>query len=141
MSEEVKQGDQVEILYTGKLKDGSVFDQSEPGANFQFTAGGVEVIPGMSEAVVGMKKGDAKTIEIEPDRAYGDYDGEMVVKIERNQIPDDVSVGDALSDGSEQGPIWIVKELGDDFGVLDGNHPLAGETLIFDIELVGITSA
>ena len=141
MSEEVKQGDQVEISYVGKLTDGSVFDQSPEGQGFQFTAGGEEVIPGMADAVLGMKIGDNKTVEIAPDQAYGPYNEGMLVKVGRDQIPPEVSVGDALSDGTPESPIWVVKELGDEFGVLDGNHPLAGQTLIFEIELKGINQA
>jgi peptidylprolyl isomerase len=134
----VKSGDQVEIEYVGRLKDGTVFDSTEGRDAFRFEAGGSGVIQGMSAAVLGMSLGQKKTFEIELQQAYGDYDESLLVKILRDRMPSEVEVGDALSDGSENTRVWHVRELTEEFGILDGNHPLAGESLIFDIELVSI---
>lgn len=138
MSDAVKQGDQVQIEYTGRLKDGTVFDSTEGREAFTFTVGSPEVIEGMSSEVLGMEVGQEKTIEIPPEQAYGDYDDSLVVKVERAKIPNEAEVGDALSDGSGRGPVWYVRELGDEHCVLDANHPLAGETLVFDVRVVNV---
>ena len=138
MSNEVKQGDQVQIEYTGRLKDGTVFDSTEERGAFSFTAGSPDVIQGMSSQVIGMEKGQEKSFEIPPEEAYGEYDPSLVVKVERSKIPDEADVGDALSDGSGQGPVWFVREMADDHCVLDANHPLAGETLVFDVKVVEV---
>lgn len=139
MSEQmVKQGDQVEIEYTGKLEDGTVFDSTDGRGAFSFEAGSQGIIPGMSDAVVGMTVGDEKTVSIPPEEAYGDHNDELVIRIPRERIPQDAKVGDALSDGQPGGQVWYVAELTPEETVLDGNHPLAGKTLIFEVRLVGI---
>lgn len=138
MTEQVKQGDQVEIEYTGKLEDGTVFDSTEGRGPFEFEAGSPNIIRGMSDAVVGMQPGDEKTVEIPADEAYGPYNQELVIRIPRDRIPEDAKVGDALSDGTPGGQVWYVAEMTPEETVLDGNHPLAGKTLIFEVRLVGV---
>ena len=138
MSDMVKSGDMVSIWYTGKLEDGTVFDSNEGQDAFQFEAGGPQVIAGMSEGVMGMQVGDEKTLEIPPDQAYGDLVEDLVIRVPTDKIPDDVKVGDALSDGTPGSPSWVVKEVGGEEVVLDGNHPLAGKTLVFDVKLDSI---
>ena len=138
MSETVKSGDTVSIWYTGKLDDGTVFDSNEGQETFTFEAGGQQVIPGMSEGVVGMQIGEEKTLEIPPDQAYGAPVEELVIKVASDKIPSDVKVGDALSDGTPGSPNWIVTDVGSEEVTLDGNHPLAGKTLIFDVKLDSI---
>ena len=138
MSDSVKSGDMVSIWYTGKLEDGTVFDSNEGMEAFKFEAGGQQVITGMSEAVMGMQVGDEKTIEIPPEQAYGDPVEDLVISVAKDKIPEDVKVGDALSDGTPGSPSWVVTEVGDQEVVLDGNHPLAGKTLVFDVKLDSI---
>ena len=135
---QVKQGDRVEIEYVGRLEDGTVFDSTDGRGAFAFEAGSSNIIPGMSEAVVGMNVGDSKTVEIPPEQAYGDYNDELVLRMPRERIPQDAKVGDALSDGSPGSQVWVVTEMSEEETVLDGNHPLAGKTLIFDVTLVAI---
>jgi FKBP-type peptidyl-prolyl cis-trans isomerase 2 len=137
-TQEVQQGDQVEIEYVGKLEDGTVFDSTDGKGPFAFEAGSDRIIPGMSAAVVGMQVGDTRTIAIPPEQAYGDYDEERVLRIPRERIPQDAKLGDALSDGSGGGQTWTITELTEQETVLDGNHPLAGKTLIFEVRLIGI---
>ncbi|HKI97396.1 MAG TPA: peptidylprolyl isomerase [bacterium] len=134
----VKQGDQVEIEYVGKLEDGTVFDSTDGRGTFEFEAGSNRIIPGMSDAVMGMEVGQEKTVEIPPDQAYGPRNEELVIRIPRERIPQDAKVGDALSDGQQGGQVWYVAEVTPEEGVLDGNHPLAGKTLIFEVRLIGI---
>lgn len=135
-------GDMVTISYRGTLDDGSVFDESTPDEPLRFVAGGEEVIEGLTNAVIGMSVGEKKRIVIEPDQAYGDYDEELEQTVERSELPEDAEVGDQLTatsveDEDEEFPVWVV-ELNETEAVLDANHPLAGETLIFEIELLGI---
>ncbi len=135
-------GDMVTISYRGTLDDGSVFDESTPDEPLRFVAGGEEVIEGLTNAVIGMAVGEKKRIVIEPDQAYGDYDDELEQTVERSELPEDAEVGDQLTatsveDDDEEFPVWVV-ELNETEAVLDANHPLAGETLIFEIELLGI---
>ena len=134
----VKQGDQVEIEYVGRLEDGTVFDTTDGKGSFRFEAGSDHIITGMSAAVVGMQVGDTKTVAIPPEEAYGPRNDDLVMRVPRERIPPETQVGDALSDGNPGGRTWFVQELTEQETVLDGNHPLAGKTLIFEVKLVAI---
>jgi peptidylprolyl isomerase len=140
--QQAKQGDTVQVHYTGKLEDGTVFDSSSGGDALSFTIGAGQVIPGFENAVVGMQQGDQKTETIAAERAYGPHREELIFTVSRNDIPQDMelSVGDILQVGFPSGETGSVQvsELGDRTVTLDANHPLAGKTLIFDLELVGI---
>ncbi|MEO1070143.1 MAG: FKBP-type peptidyl-prolyl cis-trans isomerase [Cyanobacteria bacterium J06638_6] len=141
---QAKTGDSVSIHYTGKLEDGTVFDSSRDRDPLQFAIGNSEVIPGFEAAVVGMTPGDAKTEVIQAENAYGPRREEMVMVVERHQIPDDIplDVGLQLQLQGPQGqmvPVMVTNVSEADV-TLDANHPLAGETLIFDIELMAIQS-
>lgn len=138
MSEGVKLGDKVSIHYVGKLEDGTVFDSSEGRDAFEFEAGSQNVIPGMSQGVLGMRVGDEKTVHIPQDQAYGPHHEQLVVQVANGEMPDGVSEGDVLSDGQPGSRNWVVVERGPEITTLDGNHPLAGKTLIFDVTLVAI---
>ncbi len=138
MGDVVKRGSKVSVLYEGKLSNGEVFDSNKGSAPFGFTAGGTEVIPGMSREVVGMKVGETKIMEIEAEDAYGPRRDDLMAKVLRDSIPPEIKVGDSLSDGQNQHVTWTVIELTDEHAVVDGNHPLAGEKLIFDVELLSI---
>ncbi|WOD37820.1 peptidylprolyl isomerase [Nodosilinea sp. E11] len=139
-----KTGDSVSIHYTGRLEDGTVFDSSRDRDPLQFAIGNGEVIPGFEAAVVGMTPGDAKTEIIAAENAYGPHQPDMVMVVERHHIPADIplDVGQQLQLQGPQGqavPV-MVTEVSEAEVTLDANHPLAGETLIFDIELVAIES-
>jgi peptidylprolyl isomerase/FKBP-type peptidyl-prolyl cis-trans isomerase SlpA len=140
---QAKEGDEVQVHYTGKLEDGTVFDTSQDGEPLSFTIGENRVIPGFESAVVGMEPGDTKTTEIDPEQAYGEHRDDMVMELDREQIPDDVEpeVGQQLQLRLENGqtvPV-LITALGEDTVTIDANHPLAGRTLIFEIELVDVT--
>jgi FKBP-type peptidyl-prolyl cis-trans isomerase 2 len=140
MSATAKDGDRVRVHYTGKLEDGQVFDSSRGGEPLEFTVGAGEVIPGFDEAVRGMQVGETKTVEIGPEDAYGPRRDGLVATIEREraQFPVEPQVGMNLAlplqDGSQLEV--VVTEVTDEHVTIDGNHPLAGEKLIFDVELV-----
>lgn len=139
---QVKQGDKVKVNYTGKLQDGQVFDSSEGVDPLQFTVGAGEVIPGFDQAVLGLKSGAKTTVDIEPENAYGPRNDELVATVNKKDLPEDLeySLGAQLQVTQENGNMFMVTvtEVAEDSITLDANHPLAGKTLIFDIELVEI---
>lgn len=135
-------GDTVQVHYTGKLQDGTVFDSSIDRTPLQFTLGQGQVIPGFEQAVVGMEQGAEKTTQIPSDEAYGPRRDDMMLTVERTQFPNDIEpeVGQQLQVRQGDGqpiPVRVANVL-DDHVVLDANHPLAGEDLTFDIQLVAI---
>lgn len=139
---QAKLGDTVSVHYTGKLDDGTVFDSSTDRDPLEFSLGEGNVITGFEEAVMGMNLGDAKTVTIPSAQAYGPYQPELVMVVEREQFPSDltVEIGQPLQIRHTSGQIIpvIVADLSDADVTLDANHPLAGQDLIFDIELVAI---
>lgn len=139
---EATSGDTVRIHYTGTLADGSTFDSSRERDPLQFTLGSGQVIAGFDAAVDGMSVGEAKTVEIPAEKAYGVHDPNQTQAFPRDKIPPDVplEIGTQLQLQSPQGqPIPVrVAEVTEDTVVLDGNHPLAGKDLTFEIELVEI---
>jgi peptidylprolyl isomerase len=140
-----KEGDLVKVHYTGKLKDESVFDSSRDGEPLEVTLGSGQVIPGFEKAVIGMGVGDSKTFEIAAAEAYGSYREELVVEIDKERIPGDltVEVGQQLVLRQTEGPPIrvMVADMSDQSVTLDANHPLAGEDLTFEVQLIEIVSS
>jgi peptidylprolyl isomerase len=144
MATAVKTGDKVAVHYTGKLPDGSVFDSSRDREPLQFVLGERRVIPGFENAVIGMTTGETKTARIPAADAYGEHQPEMVVQFERDKIPPEieVKVGQELQVQTTAGqaiPARVVDASEEDV-TLDANHPLAGQDLTFDIELVDVVA-
>jgi len=136
----VETGDRVNISYVGKFEDGSVFDRSPEGRPLSFVAGEEsEVIDGLSHGVLGMAEGEQKTITVPPEQGYGDRRDDLEYRVARELIPTEVQVGDPLRAETEKGPVvvWLVR-LDDAHAVVDANHPLAGRTLVFDVEMLSI---
>lgn len=137
-----KKGDNVKIHYKGTLQDGTVFDSSEGREPLGFTLGSGQVIPGFDEAVMGMSEGEAKNVTIPVDKAYGPRNDELVMPVPLSQVPADLKpeVGQQLQMGGPDGQPVMVKivDITDEHIMLDANPPLAGEDLIFDLELVAI---
>ncbi len=137
-----KTGDTVKIHYTGTLDDGTQFDSSAGRDPLEFELGGGQVIPGFDSAVEGMAVGENKNVRIEPDQAYGERHEQLVQQVPRSALPDDLEpqVGMGLQSQSPDGQVMmlIVTEVGDEEITVDANHPLAGQALNFDIELVEI---
>lgn len=142
MKEEVQQGDTVKVHYTGKLKDGTVFDSSSGREPLEFTVGDGQVITGFEEAVVGMEPGQRRSTTVEPEKGYGPRLEERIVAVARERLPEDLEpeVGQRLQvqqpDGSAV-PV-VIARVSDTEVTLDANHPLAGKDLTFDIELVEV---
>lgn len=136
----VRRGDTVRIHFTGRLANGTVIGSTEGQDPVQFVAGSVQMLEGINHAVLGMHPGEKKTISVEPDLAYGSRRPELTRQVARSVLPSDVKIGDQLiAPGQDPTSRVWVRNLNDQFAIIDGNHPLAGETLTFDIELVGIT--
>lgn len=139
MSEAIKAGDNIAVNYTGKFEDDTVFDSSAGKDPLQFTVGAGQLIKGFDEAVLGMKKGEKKTITLAPEEAYGPRQEGMIIDIPRAQIPEDMKleVGMRLHLRDPNGnPVpAVVAEITEEVVKMDANHPMAGKTLIFDIEI------
>jgi len=130
-------GSTVNVHYTGKLKSGEVFDSSEGKDPLSFTIGTGQIIPGFENAIIGKNAGDKVTIEIDTKEAYGEYREDLLVKVENDQLPGPVEVGQVLQADNGGQPVNVtVKEVNEDHVIIDGNHPLSGKDLIFDIEVV-----
>jgi len=137
-----KTGDRVKVNFEGYLEDGTVFGSSMDDEPFEFTIGEKNMLPGFENAVIGMQKGDTKTITLPPEEAYGSHKKELVSVMERSSFPQEVQleVGKRLRVRTKDGKYTVVtiKEFTEDSIILDGNDPLAGKTLTFKIELVEI---
>ena len=137
-----KQGDVVKVHYTGKLEDGMVFDSSAEREPMEFIIGEGQIIPGFEEAVIGLEPGNSTTTTVPPEKGYGPRRDELVVSVERAQLPEDMDpqVGQRLQSEQEDGQTiaFTVTETAEESITLDANHPLAGKDLTFEIELVEI---
>jgi len=140
--QQVKSGDKVKVNYTGKLRNGETFDSSEGREPLEFTVGGGQVIKGFDQGVMGMQVGDKRTVEIEVVNAYGEKNQDMVIEFPKTQFPADMKPEAGMqlmmNNGEGQSFPVLVKEVKEETVLLDANHPLAGEDLVFDIELVEI---
>jgi len=139
---QAKKGDTVTVHYTGTLDDGTVFDTSAEREPLKFTVGGGQVIAGFDIAVIDMVPGDKKVSVIPASEAYGEHSKDLVTDVDRDRFPADMELelGQQLQVGladGEQAVVMIV-DLSDTSVTLDANHPLAGQQLTFDIELVEI---
>ncbi len=135
----IKEGSKVKVHYTGKHEDGSVFDSSEGREPLELTVGQDNLIPGFVAGLMGMNEGEEKTIEIEPDQAYGDVREDLMTEVDKSQLPEGTKEGQILQAETNAGPMTVtVKEFKGDKAVIDANHPLAGKKLIFDLKAVEV---
>ena len=138
----IENGKTVQVHYKGTLADGTVFDSSEGGEPLEFQTGVQSVIPGFEAAVVAMTVGETVTVTIPCDEAYGESSEDMVGLVPRQSMPEDLEpeVGMALQAKGNEGQIHnlTVTAVDDTSITVDGNHPLAGQALNFDIELIEI---
>lgn len=140
---QVKANDTVKVHYTGKLADGQVFDSSvERGEPIEFTMGQGQLIPGFENGLIDMEVNEKKTINIPKEEAYGEPREELVQEVEKSQLPEEIKpeVGMGLVSKSPDGQEMnlVVKDIKEETIVVDGNHPLAGKDLVFDLEVVEI---
>lgn len=137
----VSEGKTVKVNYTLTV-DGKEMDSSKGRGPLEFKVGSHQVIPGFEKAVVGMKAGDKKSVKVAPEDAYGPVDPNAVQTVAKNQLPPEITpkAGMVLSAHGKDGQTMPVKivEVKDDVVVVDFNHPLAGKTLNFDVEVLEI---
>ena len=142
MPEQIKNGDIVQVHYTGRLENGEVFDSSTAGEPLSFEVGAGTIIKGFDEGVRDMQVGERKTVLIDANNAYGQRDEALVHSVKRAgiNVEEEPQVGMTLMlqlPNNNQIPVMLT-EVTDEYITLDANHPLAGQNLVFDIELVGV---
>lgn len=142
MEKQIKKGSKVNLHFIGKFDDGEIFENSYETESLAFEVGKGEIIKGFETAVMGLKAGDKKTFAVGCEDAYGLYDEELVVEVPKTEIPDvdDLEVGAVVFLQGEEGEEYdfVVQEISGDIVLLDGNHPLAGEDLNFEIEILTV---
>ena len=138
----VKSGDKVKVHYHGRLTSGETFDSSEGRAPLEFEVGGGMVIKGFDDGVTGMAVGEKKTVNIPFDEAYGPRNPEMLIEFPKDRFPPEMELETGMpltmNNGGGQQFQVVITEIKDEVVMLDANHPLAGQDLVFDIELVEI---
>lgn len=139
---QVKENDTVKVHYTGKLGNGEVFDSSVDREPMEFQVGKGQLIPGFEKGIVNMKVNEKKTIVVPSEEAYGEAREELVQEVPNDRLPPEIKpeVGMGLVSTTPEGQEiqLVVKEVKDDAIVVDGNHPLAGQELTFDVEVIEI---
>jgi peptidylprolyl isomerase len=138
---QANRGDTVKVHYTGRGAGGKVFATSRDRQPVRFALGAGQVMPGLEEAVVGMRQGESKSVEIPASAAYGPRRGDMVVEIDRRHVPSELQeVGQQvrLNRGGGETISAVVMQVSEGSVILDANHPLAGQDVTFDLELVEI---
>ncbi len=142
---QVKSGDTIKVHYHGKLTNGTTFDSSEGREPLEFEVGSGMVIQGFDVGVTGMAIGEKKTINIPADEAYGQKEEDRIMEFPMDRFPEDMKpeVGMQLnmSNGQGQNIPVVITEVMEEAVILDANHPLAGEELVFDLELVEILNS
>jgi len=139
---QAKKGDSVKVNFIGKLEDGSVFANTADSEPLEFKLGEGKIIPGIETAVEGMNVGDSKSVKVPPEQAYGQRREELVEEVSRDKFPKDVEpkVGQKFEVPQQQGQPLVVRvvDTSEQTVTLDGNHPLAGRDLTFDLQLLEV---
>ena len=137
----IKNGDAVRVHYTGTFTDGEIFDSSRDREPLDFVMGEESLISGFEAALLGHEKGDRFTVTIPADDAYGEHLDELIMEVPRSEVPADImpEVGMMLQIATDEGDMEVeIVDIEDDRLILDANHPLAGEDLVFDIEVIDV---
>ena len=140
--ERVKEGDKIKVNYTVTLDNNTIIEKTAETKPLEFKLNTGQIIPGFEQAVIGMSPGESKSVKITPEEAYGEYREELVMKVPRKDLPEDLDpqVGQQLKLESDKHQPFIVTVTGtsDSEVIMDANHPLAGKNLNFEIELLEI---
>ena len=142
--EKVENGAYISVEYTGKLGNGEVFDSSQGGQPLEVHMGAGRMIQGFEAQLLGMVLNEKKVFTLSPEDAYGLRNDDLMQSIPRSEVPPDMEVEIGMIVGlmTEEGnqvPARVVR-MDDAQLTMDLNHPLAGESLTFEIEVVGISS-
>jgi peptidylprolyl isomerase len=142
MSIEISKGHKVTIDYIGQLENGMVFTNSKEDGTIQFEVGKYETIKGLNQAVIGMKAGEEKEVQLDPTNAFGEYNQDLLISVPLKDLPENAVVGMQLrgDDGSGFEQVWTIKEIqeNEQCAILDGNHLLAGQNLLFKIKISNV---
>jgi len=144
MSNAIKNGDTVTVHYTGTTNDGNVFDSSKQEGREPITVvlGEGQLIPGFEAGIIGKTQGETVNVKIQKDEAYGDRDESLVVEVPKNRLPENIEVGATLQMMTPGGPIYgTVSAINEDTITMDHNHPLAGQEINFEIDILEVVSA
>ncbi|MFQ5837427.1 MAG: peptidylprolyl isomerase [Thermoplasmata archaeon] len=137
----VREGDKVRVHYKGTLEDGTVFDSSEGGEPLEFEVGTGKIIEGFEKGIMGMEEGEERQLSVPPEKAYGPHRDDMVGKLPAEQTANlDVQPGSEIQVQTKQGEVIKARviQVVEDGVIVDTNHPLAGETLNFEVKLIGL---
>lgn len=140
----VKKDAVVSLSYTLTNADGEQLDKSSPDKPFAYLHGSKQIVPGLENALEGMAIGDKKEVTVSPSEGYGEFVAGLKMDIERSNFPKDVDIQTGMqfsADVNGDNRIFTVTGLENDKVQVDGNHPLAGQTLHFDVEVVEIRDA
>lgn len=138
----VRPGDRVHVHYTSSNEDGGVFETSGNRKPLSFTAGGGDVIEGVSHGVIGMRLNEEKRLTVLPEYGFGFHDPYLQQTVPREMLPDNLEEGSQLRAVicDTELDVWV-RRINDEEVILDANHPLAGEVMVFDLEVVAIDEA
>jgi FKBP-type peptidyl-prolyl cis-trans isomerase SlpA len=137
----IKEGSKVKAHYTGRLTNNDVFDTSLTDGRdpIEFVIGQGQLIPGFENGILGLSTGDKKTIEIPAVDAYGEYRDDLRLTVPKSNVPEGIEIGHSLqANVNDQIVQFMVRQVDENEVVVDANHPLAGQTLIFDIEILDV---
>jgi FKBP-type peptidyl-prolyl cis-trans isomerase SlyD len=141
----IKNGTVVNLSYTLKNSDGDVLDKADASEPFTYLHGASQVVPGLETALEGLKKGDKKKVTVAPEEGYGEVNEELKLAVNRTQFPAEAQIEAGMQFETQtpdgHGLIFTVEAIEDDKVMIDGNHPLAGETLHFDVEVLDVRAA
>jgi len=139
---QAKSGDKVKIHYTGKLENGTIFDSTREGQSLELVIGSRAAFPELEDNIIGMTSGESKNIALQPEQAFGPRRDELVVQIDKGVLPAEITpeIGMQLQNKQPDGKLInvIITDIEENKITLDANHPLAGKTVLLDIELVEI---
>jgi FKBP-type peptidyl-prolyl cis-trans isomerase SlyD len=145
MTDVIGNGKVVSLSYTLRLNNGEIVDYTEAGEPLEYLHGAENIVVGLERALEGLKVGDTRDVDVPPEEGYGTYSAEDVEVVERSQFPADLplEIGLALELYDDEGDSMeaYVREVGEQHVTLDFNHPLAGETLHFAVEVLAIREA
>jgi FKBP-type peptidyl-prolyl cis-trans isomerase SlyD len=141
----IANGKVVNLKYTLTNSEGEVLDQADANSPFAYMHGSSQIIPGLEGALEGLKPGDKKKVTVQPAEGYGEIDPNLKLTVKRTQFPQDAELEEGMQfethtpDGHSI--VFTVEAVEGDEVTIDGNHPLAGETLTFDVEVLNVRDA
>lgn len=141
----ISNGKVVDLKYSLKDGDGQVLDEADAESPFSYLHGADQIVPGLESALEGLKKGDKKSVTVEPSQGYGEHNPELLLTVNRSQFPAGAELKAGMqfeaNVGEGQTALFVVRSVSGDEIQIDGNHPMAGETLHFEVEVLAVREA